>query len=285
VTQEKDWRIREMRPSEISVALDWAAAEGWNPGHSDGGCFACVDPHGFLIGELGGASAATISCVNYDAQFAFLGFYIVRPDLRGRGYGLQMWKAAMAHAGDRTVALDGVVAQQENYRKSGFRLAYPNIRYGGVVTAAVPPAAAGPVTDLAGIALAVVEADDRTVFPAPRTAFLQAWIGAPGHIGRALVRDGKLCAWGVIRPCRTGWKIGPLIADERAGAEAVFAALVAAAGGGEVFLDVPSVNGKAIALAREHGLAPVFETARMYTGPISPVRLERVFGVTSFELG
>ena len=33
------------------------------------------------------------------------------------------------------------------------------------------------------------------------------------------------------------------------------------------------------------GLAPVFETARMYTGPIRPVRLERVFGVTTFELG
>ncbi|HET9244646.1 MAG TPA: GNAT family N-acetyltransferase, partial [Xanthobacteraceae bacterium] len=34
-----------------------------------------------------------------------------------------------------------------------------------------------------------------------------------------------------------------------------------------------------------HGLAPVFETARMYTGAIRSVRLERVFGVTTFELG
>ena len=34
-----------------------------------------------------------------------------------------------------------------------------------------------------------------------------------------------------------------------------------------------------------YGLAPVFETARMYTGPIRLVRLDRVFGVTTFELG
>ena len=54
---------------------------------------------------------------------------------------------------------------------------------------------------------------------------------------------------------------------------------------GEVFLDVPSVNSEAVALAHDHGLAPVFETARMYTGAIRPVRLERVFGVTTFELG
>jgi Acetyltransferase (GNAT) domain len=88
----------------------------------------------------------------------------------------------------------------------------------------------------------------------------------------------------VIRPCRSGRRIGPLVADDRAAAEAVFAALLAN-GAGEVFLDVPSVNSEAVALAHDHGLTPVFETARMYTGAIRPVRLKRVFGVTTFELG
>ena len=32
-------------------------------------------------------------------------------------------------------------------------------------------------------------------------------------------------------------------------------------------------------------MAPAFETARMYTGAIRPLLLERVFGVTTFELG
>jgi ribosomal protein S18 acetylase RimI-like enzyme len=277
-----DFRIRPMQPDEIALAADWAAAEGWNPGLADTGCFATVDAQGFFIGELDGAPAATISCVNYDDRFAFLGFYIVRPDLRGRGFGWRIWKEAMAHAGSRTVGLDGVVAQQENYRKSGFRLAYPNIRYGGTVTPAAPPAG---VVALEDVPFATVAADDATVFPAPRSAFLRAWLCAPGHLGRAVVRDGGLAAWGVIRPCRSGHKIGPLVADDCAGAEAVFAALVAATGGGEVFLDIPSVNSPAVALAQSHGLKPVFETARMYTGPILPTRLERVFGVTTFELG
>jgi Acetyltransferase (GNAT) domain len=124
----------------------------------------------------------------------------------------------------------------------------------------------------------------RAFFP-PRAAFLRAWIGAPGHIGCALVRHGNLAAWGVIRPCRRGHKIGPLVADDRAAAEAVLAALIAACGAEEVFLDVPSLNGDALALAQDLGLAPVFETARMYTGAIRPLLLERVFGVTTFELG
>jgi hypothetical protein len=271
-----------MRPDEIALAADWAAAEGWNPGNADAQCFATVDPAGFLIGELDGAPAATISCVNYDDRFSFLGFYIVRPELRGRGHGLRIWNAAVAHADGRTIGLDGVVAQQGNYKKSGFVLAYPNIRYGGTVASPAVPPGLVPLDD---VAFATIAADDATVFPAPREAFLRAWIAARGHMGRALVRDGRLAAWGVIRPCRTGHKIGPLVADDRPAAEAVFAALLAAAGGGEVFLDVPSVNRDAVALAQAHGLAPVFETARMYTGPIRPLRIERVFGVTTFELG
>jgi hypothetical protein len=72
----------------------------------------------------------------------------------------------------------------------------------------------------------LIAMDDATVFPAARPTFLNTWIAAPGHIGRALIRGRRLIGWGVIRPCRIGRKIGPLIADDRDAAEAVFAALV-----------------------------------------------------------
>ena len=276
-----DFRIRNMRRDEISLAMDWAAEEGWNPGLADESCFASADPTGFFIGEYEGKPAATLSVVNYGEQFAFLGFYIVRPDLRGRGFGLRIWEAGMAHAGSRTVGLDGVTGQQDNYRKSGFIFAYSNIRYGGVPSGLEAPLATVPLSE---VPFDAIERDDATVFPADRPEFLRGWVGAPGHIGRAILRGGQLAAWGVIRPCRRGRKIGPLVADDRAAAEAVFTALVGS-GDGEVFLDTPQPNREAIALAEAHGLAPVFETARMYTGSIRPVALQRVFGVTTFELG
>src|ERR1700694_2550607 len=200
-------RIRPMRPDEISIAVNWAAAEGWNPGFADDACFAAADPEGFLIGELAGAPAATVSCVNYGASFAFLGFYIVREDLRGRGYGLRIWDAAIAHAGPRVIGLDGVVAQQENCRKSGFELAYANVRYGGIVAA--PDAPQAGVMALAEVPLAAVEAYDAMVFPGPGPAFLRAWIGSCGHVGCALMRDGGLVGWGGVRPCPHGCQNGP----------------------------------------------------------------------------
>src|SRR3954463_7916051 len=148
--------MRPRRADEIALGVDWAAAEGWNPGLNDAPCFATVDAAGFLIGELDAKPAATISCVNYDDSFAFLGCYIVRPDLRGRGFGRRIWQAAIAHAGARTIGLDGVIAQQDNYRKSGFRLAYRNVRYGG--RAAAAGAKARSLTPLADVPLAIVAA-------------------------------------------------------------------------------------------------------------------------------
>jgi GNAT superfamily N-acetyltransferase len=275
--------IRAMRPDEISIAVEWAAAEGWNPGLRDAACFATVDPHGFLVGELDGAPAATISCVNYDSSFSFLGFYIVREDVRGHGYGVRMWNAAIAHAGSRVIGLDGVIAQQANYARSGFKLAYANIRYGGSAIGLCPRQA--DVVPLGEVPFAAVEASDAAVFPARRPAFLRAWIDSPGHVGRAIVRNGRLAAWGVIRPCRRGYKIGPLVAEDCPAAEAVASALMTATSPKEVFIDVPSVNRKAVTSARRLGLVPVFETARMYTGAIPPMQLERVYGVTTFELG
>ncbi|HYH37706.1 MAG TPA: GNAT family N-acetyltransferase [Azospirillum sp.] len=274
--------VRVATADDVALIVDWAAAEGWNPGAADAACFRAQDPEGFFVGIEDGAPVSAVSVVNYGDAFAFLGLYIVRPDRRGRGWGMATWRAGMAHAGRRPVGLDGVVAQQDNYRKSGFVLAHRNVRYGGAVAPGRREPAVMPVADLPFAALA---AYDSRCFPAERPAFLRAWTTAPGHHALALPRDGRLAGYGVVRPCREGHKIGPLFADDRAAAEALFDALTAAAGGGPVFLDVPEPNAAAVDLARSRGLSPVFETARMYTAPVRPVADDRVFGITTFELG
>ena len=238
--------------------------KGGNPGLSDVFCFGEVDPGGFFIGEIDGRPVSTVSCVNYDERFAFLGFYIVRPDVRGRGYGVATWRAAITHAGGRTIGLDGVPQQQDNYRNSGFDFAYRNIRFGlSDRRDAMRLSAREAVVALDSVPLPVLVADDARVFPAPRAAFLRRWATAPGHVGRALLRDGELAGWGVLRPCRAGSKIGPLIADDRAAAETIFDALAAEAGDGPVYLDAPEPNVEALALVEDKGMEKAFETARM----------------------
>ena len=132
---------------------------------------------------------------------------------------------------------------------------------------------------------AQITAFDRRFFPAAREAFLRQWLTAPGHIALAHMGAGGVQALGVLRPCREGSKIGPLFAETPEAARRVFAALLARAPSGAVFLDVPEPNPEAIAMARDAGMAPVFETARMYAGPAPALPLAQTYGITSFELG
>jgi hypothetical protein len=52
-----------------------------------------------------------------------------------------------------------------------------------------------------------------------------------------------------------------------------------------VFLDTPAANAAAIALAQRRQMTAVFDTARMYTEGTPPGRIDRCYGVTTFELG
>lgn len=275
--------IRTLTAAEAQHAIDWAAREGWNPGPHDLRCFLAQDDGLFLGAFADGALAAVISATRYGADFGFIGFYIAAPDHRGQGHGIAVWRAATERLSGRLVGLDGVVAQQDNYRKSGFALAWRNIRFGGVPYTL--PRHDAQIVAASDLPLAAILARDAQVFPAPRPAFWQAWLNAPGHVARVLLRDGEAVGFGVLRPARTASKIGPLVAPRASDAEALLAALLAEAPPGEVFVDVPEPNGEAVRLAQALGLTPVFETARMYTSAAPPVAMARLFGVTSFELG
>lgn len=280
--------IRAASAAEFAAAVDWAADEGWNPGLDDLAAFHAADPDGFLMAFENNAPIGSISVVRYGADFGFLGFYIIRPEHRGRGIGLRLWNAGLEHLKRRVVGLDGVVAQQGNYRKSGFTLAGRNVRYQGRPNRAAAPSA-GVVVDSAFEPIAdQALAFDRRCFPAPRDDFMRSWIaGAPrSRQARFAIRDSALAGFGVIRACRSGYKIGPLFAADRKVADALFQALVETVeADAEIVLDVPEDNAGAVSLALDAGLAPSFETARMYLGAAPALPLERIFGVTTFELG
>ena len=278
------YHIRTMSRDELALAIDWAAAEGWNPGMYDAPCFHAADLGGFLVGLQDDEPVASISVVKYGADFGFLGFYIVKPAYRGRGLGLALWQAGMARLAGRNVGLDGVIAQQDNYRKSGFSLAWRNVRHEGPGGGA--PIADSHVVPLSRLAFQQVDAYDTRFFPADRSAFLQRWITQPESTALGWVEDGVLKGYGMLRPCRVGHKVGPLFAESPAIADKLFAALRACAAPDEkVYLDTPEPNAHAMELARRHGMRVVFETARMYTQAAPPMPLERLYGVTTFELG
>ena len=108
----KPLHIRPMTRADLDMAIDWAAAEGWNPGLHDADTFHTADPAGFLLGLLEAQPVAMVSAAQYGGHFGFIGFYIVQPEFRGQGHGIALWRAAMERLAGRTIGLDGVVAQE-----------------------------------------------------------------------------------------------------------------------------------------------------------------------------
>lgn len=283
--------IRALTRAEVETAVAWAAQEGWNPSEADADAFFAQDAGGFLGLFVEGSLAATLSAVRYApageaGPFGFLGFYICRPDLRGRGLGFRLWQAGLARLEDCVIGLDGVLAQQANYARSGFVLAHRNIRFGGVPVPLprIEPMQREAVAYTPALR-AAVEACDLAHFGWPRPDFLARWLAPARGAVRVLLEGGVVTGYGVIRRCREGFKIGPLFASCPGGATALFTALVDEAWGAPIFLDVPEPNGAARVLAEQAGLSPVFETARMYRGPAPALPLTHIFGITSFELG
>lgn len=277
------FQIRRMTRKEVEdIAVKWAANEGWNPGLRDGECFYAADPNGFLLGELDGRPVSAISAVAYDKEFAFMGIYIVKPELRGKGFGMRVWRAALEYLGGRNIGGDGVLERIDDYRTQGFKSYYKNSRYRGIAKGS-PDKNLTPINEIDFKALS--EYDDG-IFPAKRHDFLRCWISRPETIGYGVTDKTRIKGYGIIRPCFKGHKIGPLFADDHIAAEKIFNALVGSIPkNDEFFFDVPEVNAEAVKLAEKNRLNIVFQTARIYSKYPPKIPLEKIYGVTSFELG
>lgn len=281
--------IRPMNGCELDGVLDWAAAEGWNPGLGDADVFHATDPEGFLLALEGETPVGAIAAVRYPSRFGFIGLFLVRPDRRGRGIGRRLFEAALARLDGYTVGLDAVPEAAALYERFGFAPAYRHVRWGGTPAPAPPAGPAGPAPDprlvpVAGIVAGGVVAFDNGLFPAARPAFLRGWL-MPPRWSAALVEHGRVQGFGVMRACRQGHKVGPLAAASEGDADLLLRALLAQGRGGPVFLDVPEPNRAAAALAGRHGLSPVFEALRMYRGPAPSLPLRTIYGIASLELG
>jgi len=284
--------IRNMTRAEVDELVDWAALEGWNPGLHDAELFWATDPEAYIAAELDGKLIGGGAITSYGGEFGFMGFFIVRPEFRGRRFGDTLWQARRGRLLARlrpgaSIGLDGVFAMQDYYAKGGFVFSHRNIRFRCEVPrgAATPAPGDGSIVPLLDIAFADVLDYDRTCFPAARAAFLKEWIAQRDALALGCRRDGRLAGYGVVRRCREGCKIGPLFADDAQAAAALYAQLRGFAAGGPLFLDAPENHPAAMQLVQRNTMIEVFGCARMYLGPAPDVAHQRIFGVTTFELG
>ena len=279
------YEIRQMTEEDTRLAWEWAGKEGWNPGLNDWKLMPAIDPCGCFAGILDGNMISSISAVQYQGKYGFIGLYIVAREYRGRGYGHAIWQHALNYlnheVGVECIGLDSVLVNEALYQKSGFSTSYRMYRYGcivgGVFKRQYPEIEEEHFSDIAGY--------DLKVFKVGRVAFLHDFIFQSGAKTAVAYRSGKLGGFAVARPCFNGYKIGPLFADDIEVARTLLASIFNSLPGQTVFIEVPESNPSAMRLVADFDMVSELATFRMYTGDRYQLDPRYFYGVTSRVVG
>ena len=282
-----DLQLTKLDYAGLKQLVQWAEEEGWNPGPYDADVYWATDPDGFYGYYNKGELIAGGSIVVYGREFGFMGFFIVKPEYRSNGIGRKLWhqrrdKLISRLDTDAPIGMDGVVAMQKFYQKGGFEIAYRDFRYEVVGKQYNIDAKISEITDAD---IENILDYDQQCFGYSRDKFIISWLKMPGIKTFKYSVDSKLQGFAIVRKANIGYKICPLFANTPAIAEQLYKACMSSAQGEPIYLDIPESNIEAMRLVEKYDAKYVFECARMYRGNHPKIDINKVFGITTFELG
>lgn len=280
-------KFEKLDKAGLGTLVKWADEEGWNPGPYDADVYWETDPEGYYGYYLDGELIAGGSIVSYNGEFGFMGFFIVKPELRSQGIGNQLWyqrrnKLLSRLNKDASIGMDGVVDMQPFYGKGGFEIAFRDERY----------ELFGKSFKIHDDIYEITDTDfpeiieyDKKYFGFNRRVFITNWLEMPEVKAYKFVNDKKIQGMIIIRKANKGFKVCPLFAENPEIAEELLKAALNYVEVEPLYLDIPVINIEAKKLVEKYNGKYVFECARMYYGKQPDVNVNNIFGITTFELG
>jgi GNAT superfamily N-acetyltransferase len=263
------------------------ASEHWNECPDGPAAWVAHDPGCFLVGRLNGVPIATINAFRYRDSYGFIGCYWVAPEHRKKGYGLRLFRAALARLDRCNVGLFAVPAEVRQYEKSGFICedACVVIYRGSAVYRPVP----SRIVAYDEKFFDVIATYDRAVFPSERASFLRRWLAIPSFVVRVCVENGAVKGFAALRSGLECPEISPCFADSIEIALELVASLAnEVPAGGTIGIVVHTGNPQAEAFfagLAQYGLAPVTSCPVMHTQGPPKFDGAKVWSPTSLDVG
>jgi len=280
-------QFQKLNLSGVKTLVSWAEEEGWNPGPNDADVYFATDPDGFYGYFHNGVLIGGGSIVSYNNEFGFMGFFIVRPEYRSRGIGKKLWyqrrDTLISRLNkDAPIGMDGVITMQPFYSKGGFNILFRDERYEKTGIEFIIDKNISPILNLD---VESILAYDKKCFGFSRPQFMKPWLKLKQNRTFKYVKNGKLKGFSIVRKANKGFKICPLFADNEMIAEELYKACLNSVIGEPLYLDIPVINEGAAKIIKKYNAIYVFECARMYYGKPPDIEMDKVFGITTFELG
>lgn len=262
-------RLRLLGVPDLPFADQLRELAGWNQTVADWRRFLDLESEGCFLAEWNGAPAGTVTTLIHSPQLAWVGMVLVHPEYRRRGIGRALLEGALEYLGRRGVAcvgLDATPLGEPVYAALGFRRDFTLSRWehrGWSKSQSV---------DLQGLRewapsdqLAAVKLDTRA-FGVGRVRLLAALASASRASWVSEAEAGKIDGFGMVRAGARAAYLGPVVATQAANGIRLVAALLAHAGSGPVYWDIPEDQQTVKDWAEAQGFVRQRSLTRMFRG-------------------
>jgi GNAT superfamily N-acetyltransferase len=232
--------IRLLSADDLDEAFGLSAVAGWNQRPADWCMLLQLAPAGSFAAVASGRIVGTAIGIDY-GTFGWIAMMLVDPGWRGRGIGARLLESAMAAVPAGTpIRLDATPLGRPLYRRYGFEDEAALTRHvaepsrSGVDPS--PAVESHRVRALEPVDLPVVIAQDDRIFGADRHNVLEWTLGDAQQYAHLIETDtGTSYCFG--RPGRLFDQIGPVVAMDDGGAQALVSASLRAAEARAVVVD------------------------------------------------
>jgi GNAT superfamily N-acetyltransferase len=147
------YNIRRARESEVQLYIDWGNSSGWNMNPFITQNFHKEYPDGWFLGEISESTddrrkvdsdinrkvIALLYCTKYPSKIGFIGYFMVSPEYRGKGYGHRLFQFVLdnflfnSENPCSAAGLFSASSAESYYRKFGFETKETTLRFRGKI--------------------------------------------------------------------------------------------------------------------------------------------------------
>ena len=232
-------KLKPLQASDISFGMHLKSLAGWNQLTSDWEILLGQSSGGSYVAWYKGQKAGTVTTIQYEEKFSWIGMVLVDPKFRRMGIGTQLLQAAIDFARPQgPVLLDATPKGRELYKTMDFeevcyleRLEAQNLSISGVREII-------EVKKLNKQLLDKCITYDAEKFGARRGNLLRELHQSAPEYGFSAFRDGKVAGFCLGRHGSQFEQIGPIVADDCSITTALFENAIGQVRGKPVIMDV-----------------------------------------------
>lgn len=204
--------LRSMLPQDFDSAMRLKASAGWNQTRADWENFLSFRPEGCFVAVRLGKVIGTVTTINYQNRFSWIGMVLVSPEEQRQGIGTKLMQQAMESLeACETIKLDATPAGKKVYNLLGFKDEY---RLERMICNNPGPLKASQNEKIHSVSESVLQQIiefDAPAFGADRREVLRRWFRSAPQFAFVLYESGKIAGYCLGRVGVNYDQIGPLV--------------------------------------------------------------------------